>query len=149
LLSLAKDRAVVIIEIKAKGMEQAVADVMRSCGAGAEDVVIFGWDVDTLDRMRAVMPDLTATLLVKRPPIDREEREALFRLANEHSIPILGVENRGLDRDFFRQATEAGLDAWVWTVNEPEEMRRLRDQGAGGIISDYADVARRAIASAV
>jgi glycerophosphoryl diester phosphodiesterase len=87
--------------------------------------------------------------LVQRPPVDREKRAALFRLANEHSIPILGVENRDLDRNFFRQAKEAGLDTWVWTVNEPEDMRRLQGWGADGIISDYADVARRAIASAV
>jgi glycerophosphoryl diester phosphodiesterase len=33
----------------------------------------------------------------------------------------------------------AGLEVWVYTVNEPEAIRRAVDVGADGVISDYPE----------
>jgi glycerophosphoryl diester phosphodiesterase len=35
----------------------------------------------------------------------------------------------------------AGVEVHIWTVNEPEEMRRLLDAGVDGIVTDRADLA--------
>jgi glycerophosphoryl diester phosphodiesterase len=145
LLELTRDRAVLVVELKDPNAAQAVVDAMRKCGVNSDGVVIFAWDVETLDRVRALEPELSRTLLVKRPPVDAAARERLFSLACDHGISRLGVEHRDLDRAFFRRAHEAGLEVWVWTVNQPEEMRRLAEWGADGIISDYPDVAQRAL----
>jgi glycerophosphoryl diester phosphodiesterase len=145
LLELTRDRAVLVVELKDPNAVQAVVDAMRKCGVKSDGVVIFAWDVETLDRVRALEPELSTTLLVKRPPVDAAQRERLFSLARSHEIPRLGVENRDLDRALFRRAHDAGLEVWVWTVNQPEEMRRLAEWGADGIISDYPDVAQRAV----
>ena len=34
-----------------------------------------------------------------------------------------------------------GVEVHVWTVNDPEEMRRLVEMGVDGIVTDRADVA--------
>lgn len=41
----------------------------------------------------------------------------------------------------------AGIEVHVWTVNEPEAMRRLLDLGVDGIITDRCDVAREVVDS--
>jgi glycerophosphoryl diester phosphodiesterase len=40
-----------------------------------------------------------------------------------------------------RAAHRQGVEVHVWTVNEPETMRRLVRAGVDGIVSDRADVA--------
>ncbi len=40
-------------------------------------------------------------------------------------------------REFVAHAHRHGLEVHVWTINEPEEMQRLLDLGADGIVTDY------------
>ena len=42
---------------------------------------------------------------------------------------------------FISQMTAAGLEIHFWTINEPEEMRRLIGLGAHGIVTDRTDIA--------
>jgi glycerophosphoryl diester phosphodiesterase len=41
--------------------------------------------------------------------------------------------------DVVEKAHHAGLQAVAWTINEPEQMRRLIAAGIDGIITDYPD----------
>jgi len=66
-------------------------------------------------------------------------------------IPLTGVhavqvpQNFGklrLDNErFVSMVAEAGVETHFWTINEPEEMKRLVALGARGIITDRADLA--------
>ena len=38
-----------------------------------------------------------------------------------------------------KRAHEAGLQVVAWTINEPDQMRRLIAAGVDGIMSDYPD----------
>ncbi|TAF64576.1 MAG: glycerophosphodiester phosphodiesterase [Cytophagales bacterium] len=42
-----------------------------------------------------------------------------------------------------RKIHEQGQKIYVWTVNKPEDMRRLAAMGVDGIITDYPDVAKK------
>jgi len=41
--------------------------------------------------------------------------------------------------DLVKKAHEAGLQVVAWTINEPDQMRRLIAAGVDGIMSDYPD----------
>jgi len=54
---------------------------------------------------------------------------------------------RVLRSALIRRATRIGVAVQVWTVNEPDDMRRLLALGATGLISDRADLAVGILAS--
>ncbi len=52
--------------------------------------------------------------------------------------PFFGIDLSGADFIAYAQR-EYGLQTHYWTVNEESDMRRLLDNGADGIMSDYPD----------
>jgi len=56
-------------------------------------------------------------------------------------VPEFSGMTRVVSRRFIQYAHEAGLAVQVWTVDRADDMQRLLDWGADGIISDRPDVA--------
>ena len=55
-------------------------------------------------------------------------------------VPVAQGPLTVVDRRSVAAAHRAGLQVHVWTVNEPDEMRRLLDLGVDGLVSDRADL---------
>lgn len=53
----------------------------------------------------------------------------------------LGLNRRLVTPAVVKRAHDRGLKLFVWTVNRPDEMRRLRDWGVDGLITDHPDIA--------
>jgi len=60
-------------------------------------------------------------------------------------VPVRKGAVRIVTRSFVRRMHDQGKGVFVWTVNRPEEMRRLFDLGVDGLISDYPAVLRRVV----
>ncbi len=67
---------------------------------------------------------------------DRLTRGRVFALQIPHRRGRLTIASRGL----VRRAHAAGRPVHVWTVDDPDEMRRLLDRGVDGIFTDRTDV---------
>ncbi len=57
-------------------------------------------------------------------------------------IPLQYMGVRVFDRRLMAAAGRRGVPVFVWTVNQPAEMRRLIDLGVTGIVTDRPDLAR-------
>jgi len=56
---------------------------------------------------------------------------------------------RLVDGPFLEAMREAGKWVNVWTVDEPDEMRRLVAAGVGGIMTDRPDLLREVLSNSV
>jgi glycerophosphoryl diester phosphodiesterase len=139
-----------IIELKVNDPELARRTIDEVRGAGAVDRVAlgsFGWRV--LRAARQYEPRIATGA-------SREEvRLALYRswvrwpirttAYRELQVPERSGPTRIVSRRFINHVHRAGLPVKVWTVNHPQDMRRLLDWGVDALISDRPDLAVAAV----
>jgi glycerophosphoryl diester phosphodiesterase len=137
------------LEVKpeAPGTEEVLHQVLRE--EQALERVCMGSEYDSVaGRLAARMPQachfypreaLTAFVLSVRsgeaPP--EEPRYAVL------DMPLYFGELRLVDEHFLRTCARLGKWVNVWTVNEPQEMRRLVSERVGGIMTDRPDLLRQ------
>jgi glycerophosphoryl diester phosphodiesterase len=140
----------IIIELKEPGprLAEAVVDEVRR--AGATDRVCLGsFSVTALRAARSTAPAIATS------GARFEVRVALYRSwcglspgrvpYQAFQVPETSGATRVVSPRFVRLAHKAGISVQVWTVDEPEDIRRLLDWGVDGIISDRPDVASEVV----
>lgn len=129
------------------GTEDVLYQVLRE--ENALERVCLGSEHDAVaERLVARMPDachfypreaLTAYVLSVRSgeqPPDEPRYTVL-------DMPLYFGEVRLVDEDFLRTTARHGKWVNVWTVDDPEEMRRLVSERVGGIMTDRPDLLRQ------
>jgi glycerophosphoryl diester phosphodiesterase len=136
ILEFAKTHDVILfLEIKsgpAWGVEHAVVAALRDHNASAR-VVILSFDPAALDAVHRLDSTLMTGLLCEHPSGDLVERTVR---AGARQLVARGDL---ITPDVVEKAHHAGLQVVAWTINEPEQMRRLIATGVNGIISDYPE----------
>jgi glycerophosphoryl diester phosphodiesterase len=148
---LARYRATpIIVELKVPGttLARAVVDEVRR-GHAAEHVCLGSFSATALSAVRSIAPEIATSAC------RFEVRTALYRSWIHLSpgrvryrgfqVPETSGRRRVVSPRFVRLAHRRGLKVQVWTVDEPEDIRRLLDWGVDGIISDRPDVAAQVV----
>ena len=139
-------QARIIIELKEPGHDLARAVVGDVHLARAVARVCLGsFSVSALRAVRGIDPDVATSAG------SWEVRLALYRSwvnlspgrppYQAFQVPETSGTTRVVSPRFVRLAHKAGVVVQVWTVDEPDDIRRLLDWGVDGIISDRPDVA--------
>ena len=140
----------IIVELKESSAElaRAVVDEVRLANA-VDHVCLGSFSVPGLRAVRSYAPDV-ATSAGRM-----EVRIALYRSwcylspgrvpYQAFQVPETSGNTRVVSRRFVELAHKAGLIVQVWTVDEPDDIRRLLDWGVDGIISDRPDVASQVL----
>lgn len=89
----------------------------------------------TIDRVRAVLPDVSTAWLVAA---FSEERLARV-VAGGHTAIHPG--ERTLTAEAVRAAHDAGVAVNAWTCNDPDRLRRLMVWGTDGVCTDVPEIA--------
>ncbi|XXF75890.1 glycerophosphodiester phosphodiesterase [Myxococcaceae bacterium GXIMD 01537] len=141
------------VELKpdAPGAEEALLRVLRE--EGALERVCLGSELDTVgERLAALAPDachfyprdaLAAWVLAVRaggPPPEDARYSVL-------DMPLYFGDVRLVDEHLLATASAHGKWVNVWTVDDPEEMRRLLHEGIGGVMTDRPDLLRQVMDS--
>ena len=145
-LELVKGKLRFVIEIKPKGIEKEVLASIHEAGASPDDVVIFCFHREVVETITRLNPRLTATWLIDDMPWQPDRRRGILASARAAGASIIGLPKTRVDPSVVHLAHSMGLPLYVWTVNDPADMRYLARIGVDGIISDRPDVLRRVIA---
>ena len=135
-----------IIELKTDGGPGIIAPVAELVRRHEREdsVIVASFSVDYVRQFRELLPGVPTNM-----PEDETRTFYLTHFAGLHrwwrppgdvfQVPEVHEGRRIVTERFVRAADRLGIDVQVWTVNDPDDMRRLLDLGVHGIITDYPD----------
>lgn len=140
--------SIVNVELKTRslgdnGLERATIQLIRERGLQTR-VILSSFNPFSLLRVRRIAPELKVGLLYA-PDLPLHLRKAWFRLLVKPEA--LHPHYRMVDEQYMQWAKHKGYEVNVWTVDDPEEMRRLANLGVNAIITNRPDVLKSVLAS--
>lgn len=140
--------SIVNVELKTRsigdnGLERATIQLIRERGL-QERVILSSFNPFSLLRARRIAPELKIGLLYA-PDLPLYLRKAWFRLVVKPQA--LHPHYRMVDARYMAWAKRKGYEVNVWTVDDPEDMRRLAALGVNAIITNRPDVLKSVLAS--
>ena len=138
ILAAAQGQTRVVIELKYYGhdqdLERRVIDIVEQAGM-ADQIVVMSLKYDKVQKIRAMRPDWTYGLLTSVNLGD----------ATRFDVDFLAVNAATATRGFVERAHRAGMDVYVWTVNDPYLMSAMMSRNVDGIITDDPGLAREVL----
>ena len=121
-------------------------DVLINCGKKSQ-VMVISFDYDVVVGFREIQPDVPVHFL-KSTKKDKHGarpayRKELVDQAVAGKLDGLGVHYAGVTKKFAKAVRKAGLDLYVWTVDDPLEAKRLKELGADWLATNRPGWMRR------
>jgi glycerophosphoryl diester phosphodiesterase len=129
-LTLAKGRCALNVELKGTGVEREVCRLVRAHGAIA-DTIVSSFDWDSLAAARELEPELGLGVLADKGA--GAMLEAALRLRAVSVNPRYDIVRPAM----VERAHGAGLKVLVWTIDEAVRMRQMIAMGVDGIMTNY------------
>lgn len=143
----------VVINVEVKAGKNADVDRLADAVVGllearglAQRVLVTSFSPFVLEAVRRSNPEIRRGQIYSdfrgASGLSPLERVMLRNLAfNRRARPdVLSVNHDMVDARYLRRMHRRGYRVFVWTVNDPEDMRRLLDLGVDGIITDRPDL---------
>jgi glycerophosphoryl diester phosphodiesterase len=144
LLSLARNRIKLDLELKEAGYEKQILEHLQMAGLLKDDFVITSFLDEARSAVKALQPELRCGLLVED---DRDSlspgypQRLLQRLQQTHS-DFIAAKSTLVSPRFADHLFTQGYPVWVWTVDDPEAMKvLLQTPGVQALITNRADLA--------
>lgn len=145
------DGMVVNIEIKnvpidpdhdpACRLADAVVALLHERG-GRDRVIVSSFGLPTIDRVRAIDPDVPTGFLTFVDPMGPKAVELAASRGHRAVHPHVAT----VDAAYVELAHEHGLAVNVWTVDDPDQIRQLAEWGVDGIVTNVPAIAVAALA---
>ncbi|HEX4758603.1 MAG TPA: glycerophosphodiester phosphodiesterase family protein [Terracidiphilus sp.] len=131
-LATANGHAGVILEVKTPGIGPDLHRVIRASAFRGPVIYASFLHTEILE-IRRVDPLAETMALMECVPVSGAE------FALEASATLVGLCHESATTGFIAALHDAGLKVLLYTVNEPNLIRRAIDLGADGVISDYPE----------
>ena len=139
-IDLVRGKMKLNIELKANKHEKMLAE--RSLKVVMDNdfldqVVFTSFKFDEIRKIRALNKEAKVGYIFGKLP----ENVDVFT----EDVDLLSAHYKTVDAEFVKKAKAGGKEVHVWTVNEPEDMKRMIELGVEAIITNYPDVLRNVL----
>jgi glycerophosphoryl diester phosphodiesterase len=134
------DRCALNIELKGTGVEEQVCRMIREWGV-ERTALVSSFDWSRLARLRKIAPEIRIGLLAERAPA------RLINAAVRMNAWAINPGFKLVKAELCAAAHRHGLKVYAWTVDDPDQMQRMKAEGVDGIMTNCPDRLRAVIES--
>jgi len=142
-LNLVDKRIGVNIELKSPGTAKPVMELVnryiKNHSWSIDHFIISSFDQHKLLTLRQLHPTIKIGVLLFGIPLNLNQ---IIETLNPFSINI-SIEF--VNRQFIAKVHQMGLKIFIFTVNYPDDIRRMLEWGADGIFTDFPDRAKQIV----
>lgn len=136
-LQLMDNKVALNIELKGSDTAEAVNVITNSFikdkDWDLDNFIISSFKWDELRRMREVNNNIKIAVLTDEDPLEA------ISTAKELNAEAINPDYKTLTPENVGKMKEAGLKIYTWTVNEPDDIKKMKDYRVDGIITNYPE----------
>lgn len=137
-MTLCKDRCFVNIEMKGRHTAQPVSDFMELLvdkgGWSYDDFIVSSFQREELQIMSEINKNIPLGILTQASVTQAWE------WAQEFSAKAIHPHYSLLTESNVKKAQQAGLKVYTWTINDKEDIERIKGYNVDGIITDFPEL---------
>ena len=143
-LDVTRGCCLLVIEVKQRGIEQAVVSAIRRANAAAS-TMIWSFHAEVVSAVRVLAPGVPAAQLWTGKT---EDAASVIAGAVRRNAQGISAHYSVVDAGLVRSARLRGLSVFTWTADEPADQARVTAAGVDGICTNYPDVLRATLKKA-
>lgn len=137
-LVFCEDKCTIHIELKGKGTAVKVADIVTKYIARTkwtyETLLVSSFKRSKLDKVKQINPNINRGIIV-----DKKASKALVQSMEDKCSAIYIAFNK-VKPHIVAFANSHNIQVYVWTVNKPKKISKMKALSVSGIISDFPDL---------
>ncbi|MEL6931103.1 MAG: glycerophosphodiester phosphodiesterase family protein [Cyanobacteria bacterium J06600_6] len=128
--------ALINIELKGSNTAEPVVNLIQtylSAGWAYSDFIVSSFNHYELNRVKQICPEVTTGMLIYGLPWD------YLTSAQELQVSVVIPSLDYVSVDLVRSVQQLGLQTWVYTVNQPDDIQLMRKLEVDGIFTNYPE----------
>jgi glycerophosphoryl diester phosphodiesterase len=110
-----------------------IAEYVNRRGWSLDEFLVSSFDHTQLQEVSQFCPEIRTGALVEKPP------RKLAQFAEALGVWSLHIGKRCLTPKLVADAHRCGLKVFVFTINQPREIARMKRLGVDGVFSDFPE----------
>ncbi len=136
-IDLIKGKKKLIIEIKSSGAEEKVIQIIENNNL-KDDVIIVSFYHPVVKKIKE-LSDIKTGVIFSSQPVNA------VKLALDANADIMLPNWKYITPEMVEDAHKHGLLIFSWTIDEPNDIKRMVEMGVDGIATNKADVAKEVL----
>jgi glycerophosphoryl diester phosphodiesterase len=132
-IDLYKDKALMLIELKAEGTAKPVVDILNKSEAW-DKVIVISFLHDLVKEVKQLDKRIKTGVLFVGRPINAN------RLAKDVKADALVMLYKTVDKRIVREAHKEGLKVFIWNIDDKSEVKEYVKLGVDAISSNKPDI---------
>ncbi len=134
-IDLVSGKVGLVVELKEPGLERRIVEHLSKSSI-TDQIIVTSFFHSAVHQVKSLFPQVRTAVITYSQPIDTN------RLAIDARADALWIFRRYVTEEMVASAHQAGLELYVWYVNDAEEMRRIARLGVDGILTGRPDTLR-------